>query len=53
MFCAGLVVSKPDLFMPRSWLAPIKKKYPGLSYGDLYTLAGVTAVEKMGGPTIK
>ena len=35
------------------WLEPIKKKYPDMSYGDLYTFAGVTAIEKMGGPQIK
>eukprot|EP00904_Undaria_pinnatifida_P002837 jgi/Undpi1/12554/HiC_scaffold_6.g02223.m1 len=35
------------------WLEPIKKKYPDISYGDLYTFAGVTAIEKMGGPQIK
>jgi cytochrome c peroxidase len=33
-------------------LDPIKKKYPGLSYADLWTLAGVVAIEDMGGPTI-
>jgi cytochrome c peroxidase len=36
----------------RDLLEPIKAKYPGLSYGDLWTLAGVVAVQEMGGPTI-
>jgi cytochrome c peroxidase len=35
----------------RDFLEPLKKKY-GISYGDLWTLAGVAAVESMGGPTI-
>ena len=33
-------------------LESVKRKHPGISYGDLYTLAGVVAVEEMGGPTI-
>jgi len=36
----------------RAFLQPIKDKYPGISYGDLWTLAGVVAIEEMGGPTI-
>ncbi|KAI8366516.1 heme peroxidase [Blakeslea trispora] len=31
----------------------IKPKYPELSYGDLYTLGGVVAVQELGGPDIK
>jgi len=36
------------------WLEPIYAKYAksGLSYADLYTLAGVTSIKEMGGPTI-
>lgn len=36
----------------RDFLEPIKKRHPSISYADLWTLAGVTAVEEMGGPTI-
>ena len=34
-------------------LEPIKRKYPTISYADLYTLAAVVAIEEMGGPAIK
>jgi len=37
----------------RTFLEPIKAKFPDLSYSDLYTFAGVVAVEEAGGPTIK
>jgi cytochrome c peroxidase len=37
---------------PVSWLEPVKAKHPGVSYADLYTLAGAVAIEAMGGPTI-
>ena len=36
----------------RKALEPIKEKYPGISYADLYTLSGVVAVEEAGGPKI-
>jgi len=36
----------------RAFLQPIKDKYPGISYGDLWTLASVVAIEEMGGPKI-
>jgi len=34
------------------WLEPIHKAQKGLSYADLYTLAGVVAIEEMKGPKI-
>jgi catalase (peroxidase I) len=36
------------------WMEPIHAKYAkaGLSYADLYTLAGVASIKTMGGPTI-
>ena len=41
------------LGVARSLLEPIKKKFPWISYADLYTLAGAVAVEEMGGPKIE
>ncbi len=38
---AGLAVA-------RELLEPIKKRYPFISYADLYTLAGVVAIEEVG-----
>jgi cytochrome c peroxidase len=43
---AGLQVAK-------KFLEPLQEKYPWISSGDLYTLAGVAAVQEMGGPSIK
>ena len=40
------------LQVARDALEPIKTKYPEISYADLYTLAGVVAVEEAGGPLI-
>ncbi|ORX47440.1 heme peroxidase [Hesseltinella vesiculosa] len=40
------------LKVARDLLEPIKAKYPGISYGDLWTLAGVVAIQELGGPTI-
>lgn len=40
------------LGVARDALEPLKAKYPDLSYADLYTLAGVTAIEEAAGPTI-
>ncbi|MCJ1368738.1 L-ascorbate peroxidase 3 [Acarospora aff. strigata] len=40
------------LHVARELLEPIKKKYPWISYSDLWTLAGCVAVEELGGPVI-
>ncbi|CAM9911529.1 unnamed protein product, partial [Phaeothamnion confervicola] len=36
----------------RAALEPLKAKYPGISYADLWTFAGAAAIEHLGGPTI-
>jgi cytochrome c peroxidase len=40
------------LDVARNRLEPIKKKYPEITYSDLWILSGVTAIEAMGGPSI-
>lgn len=35
------------LHIARRKLEKIKKQFPGISYGDLWTLAGVVAVQEM------
>jgi hypothetical protein len=40
------------LKIARDFLEPIKQKYPSITYADLWTLAGATAIEEMGGPQI-
>lgn len=41
------------LKVARDIMDKVKAKYPDISYGDLWTLAGVVAIEEMGGPKIK
>ena len=36
----------------RALMEKIKAEFPWISYGDLWTLAGVVAVQEMGGPKI-
>lgn len=36
----------------RNFLESVKAKHPSISYADLWTLAGVVAIEAMGGPSI-
>ncbi|KAL7696489.1 ascorbate-dependent peroxidase [Lotmaria passim] len=40
------------LHVPRNALEPLKKKYPQISYADLWVLAAYVAIEYMGGPQI-
>lgn len=37
----------------RDALEPVKQRFPDISYADLWTLAGVAAIEYMGGPEIQ
>lgn len=41
------------LKVARELLEPIKQRFPWITYADLWTLAGATAVEEMGGPHIR
>ncbi|EEH50243.2 uncharacterized protein PADG_06322 [Paracoccidioides brasiliensis Pb18] len=36
----------------RSFLEPVKRRHPWITYSDLWTLAGVVAIKAMGGPSI-
>ncbi|KAF2863972.1 class II peroxidase, partial [Piedraia hortae CBS 480.64] len=36
----------------RDFLEPLKKQFPWISYSDLWILAGICAVQEMGGPDI-
>ena len=40
------------LNLARDRLEAVKRAFPFISYADLYTLAGVVAVEEMGGPVV-
>lgn len=40
------------LKLARDQLESIKQQFPNLSYADLYTYAGIVAVEATGGPTV-
>lgn len=35
-----------------AWLEPVKQANPSISYADLYTLSGVTAIKTLGGPDV-
>ncbi|KAG0338115.1 heme peroxidase [Podila humilis] len=41
------------LGIARERLNRVKDKFPDISYGDLWTLAGVAAIQELGGPIIK
>nr|3RIV_A Chain A, Ascorbate peroxidase [Leishmania major strain Friedlin]3RIV_B Chain B, Ascorbate peroxidase [Leishmania major strain Friedlin] len=47
-----LYAGNKGLDIPRKALETLKKKYPQISYADLWVLAAYVAIEYMGGPTI-
>ncbi|OBZ88537.1 Cytochrome c peroxidase, mitochondrial [Choanephora cucurbitarum] len=48
----SLHAANNGLAIARDLLEKIHAKYPEISYGDLWTLAGVCAIQELGGPTI-
>lgn len=36
----------------RNRVAPVKKQFPWISYADLWAIAGIAAIQEMGGPSI-
>jgi len=47
------VVANAGMDKARAFLEPIKEKYPDVSYADIWILAGLVALEEMGGPHIE
>lgn len=45
----ALHVDSPPPAPPADLLEPVKKKFPWISYSDLWTLGGAVAIEAMGG----
>lgn len=48
----GKHAANTGLVNARNFLEPIHDQFPWISYGDLWTLASVCAVQEMGGPTV-
>ncbi|KAI8385059.1 heme peroxidase [Radiomyces spectabilis] len=48
----SLHAANNGLAIARNLLEKIHAKYPEISYGDLWTLAGICAIQELGGPTI-
>lgn len=46
-------IGNTGLNTSKSYLDQVHESFPWISYADLYTLAGVVAIENMGGPKIK
>ena len=40
------------LNVARDLFEGVKKEFPWISYGDLWTLAGVAAIQELGGPKV-
>jgi cytochrome c peroxidase len=40
------------LTLARELMERVKKEFPWISYGDLWTLGGVAAIQEMGGPKV-
>ncbi|XP_039778247.1 probable L-ascorbate peroxidase 8, chloroplastic [Panicum virgatum] len=48
----GIGLSRQQLGGLHKLIQPIKDKYPGITYTDLFQLASTTAIEEAGGPKI-
>ena len=48
-FSEGKYGANAGLKVARDFLEPVKEKFPWISYSDLWTLAGATAIEELGG----
>lgn len=59
--CGGMMRFEPEknwganagLDKARAFLEPIKQQFPGITYADLWSLAGTVAIEEMGGPKLE